>query len=272
MKTKNIAAVTVNATLPPFSRVASKLAINVSTIGDAKSLKGGTLFATPLLGTDGEVYALAQGAISIGIKVANKTTATNPTFKYVNNGAIIEKKIDFELNKFKTINLALKNPDITTTRSIEIVVNAALKEKIATAKDQTVNIVVAHRYKHNVMGRLADIENITVFPDTVAKIVIDEATGTVVIGQNVTINKVTIAQGNMVVKVSEDASFISQLTGAPLTKSLQPGKEISIMKEPAKLSDLVKGLNSLSLKPIDLVAILKSIKQADALQAEIETR
>ncbi len=278
LKTKNVAAVTVTATLPAFSRAGSKIAVDVSTIGDAKSLKGGMLLATPLLGADGEVYALAQGQISIGAKPADDPTkplVINPTAGYVANGAIIEREIDFALEDMSKINLALKNPDISTARSIETAVNAALRNKIATARDPgTVTIQVPEKYSSNVVGFLADIENVTVYPDTVAKIVIDESTGTIVIGENVKVSNVAIAQGNLIVKVSEDKDFLYNIgmLGKDKPKSSKPGEEIAIMKETTKLSDLVQGLNMLGVKPKDLVAILKSIRQAGALQAEIETR
>ncbi len=278
LKTKNVAAVTITATLPPFARTGSKISVDVSTIGDAKSLKGGTLLATPLLGADGEVYALAQGQISIGTKPADETgkpATNNPTAGYVGNGAIIEKEIDFHLNDMSKINLALKNPDISTARAIETAINSALRNKIASAQDPgTVSISVPEKYATNVIGFLADLENITVYPDMVAKIVIDEATGTIVMGENVKVSNVAIAQGNLVVKVSEDKEFLFNIgmLGKNKPQASKPGEEIAILKETTKLSDLVQGLNMLGVKPKDLVAILKSIKQSGALQAEIETR
>jgi flagellar P-ring protein FlgI len=278
LKTKNVAAVTVTATLPAFARTGSKIAIDVSTIGDAKSLKGGMLLATPLLGADGEVYAVAQGQISMGAKPADdpsKPVTSNPTAGYVSNGAIIEREIDFALDDMTKINLALKNPDISTARSIETAINSALRSKLAAAKDPgTVAIQIPEKYSANVVGFLADIENITVYPDTVAKIVIDEATGTIVIGENVKVSNVAIAQGNLIVKVSDDKEFLFNIgmLGKDKPKASKPGEEIAILKETTKLSDLVQGLNSLGVKPKDLVAILKAIKQAGALQAEIETR
>lgn len=278
LKTKNVAAVTITATLPPFARTGSKISVDVSTIGDAKSLKGGTLLATPLLGADGEVYAVAQGQISIGTKPAEdsgKPATNNPTAGYVGNGAIIEKEVDFELDEMSKINLALKNPDISTARSIETAINSAMREKIAAAKDPgTVAITVPKKYESNVVGFLADLESISVFPDMVAKIVIDEATGTIVMGENVKVSNVAIAQGNLVVKVSEDKEFLFDIgmLGKNKPQSSKPGEEIALLKQTTKLSDLVQGLNMLGVKPKDLVAILKSIKQAGALQAEIETR
>lgn len=277
LKTKNVAAVTITATLPPFARTGSRISVDISTIGDAKSLKGGILLATPLLGADGEVYAVAQGQISIGTKPADeagKAATTNPTSGYIASGAIIEREIDFDLASLKTIRLALKNPDISTARAIETALNSAMRKQVAQALDPgTVKVTVPEKYSQNVVGFLADVENVTVHPDQTAKIVIDEASGTVVIGQNVKINKVAIAQGNLVVKVSDEQEFLYQV-GASSEKpaASAPGEAIGILNESTKLSDLIEGLNSLGVKPRDLVAIIKTIKQAGALQADIETR
>ncbi len=273
LKTKNIAAVTVTASLPAFSRSGSRISVDVSTIGDAKSLKGGMLLATPLLGADGEVYAVAQGPLSIGSKPADedgKQESSNPTLGFIASGAIIEKEIDFDLNSMSKINLALKEPDITTARSVEIVINNALRNKVATAKDPgTVELVVPQKYKGNIMALLGEIENITIYPDTVAKIVIDEATGTIVIGHNVTISSVAIAQGNLMIKIGEDESFIKSITKDASKADKQKGQDIAIMPQATRLSDLVNGLNALGVKPKDLIAILKTIKQSGALHAEI---
>lgn len=276
LKTKNIAAVTVTATLPPFSRAGSKINVDVSTLGDSKSLKGGTLLATPLLGADGEVYAVSQGAISIGMKPSDDgsgTSVSNPTSGYITNGAIIEREIDFSLDSLKDIKMALKNPDITTARSIETAINSAMMDQIAEAKDPgTIILKIPANYDKNPVGFLAEIENLTINPDIKAKIVIDEASGTIVIGENVKISNVAIAQGNLVVKVSEEqqmAYAMGLLKDKP--RDSRPGEKIGVLKGNTRLSDLVEGLNSLGVKPKDLVAILKTVKQAGAIQAEIET-
>lgn len=274
LKTKNVAAVMVTATLPPFARSGSKISVDISTIGDAKSLKGGTLLATPLVGADGEVYAVSQGAISIGSKPADelgKPETNNPTGGFIASGAIVEREVAFDLSSLKTINLALKNPDISTARSIETAVNSSLRDTYAFATDPgTVNLEIPPQYYNNVVELLAEIENIKVYPDTVAKIIIDEATGTLVFGDNVKISRVAIAQGNLVVKVGEEEDFefnIGLVKEKP--KVSERGKEIAILKETTKLSELVAGLNALGVKPKDLISIIKSIKQAGALHAEI---
>ncbi len=275
LKTKNVAAVTVTATLPPFSRTGSKISVDISTIGDSKSLKGGLLLATPLVGADGEVYAVAQGAISIGSKPAdeaNKPDTTSPTAGFIASGAIIEREINFDFASLKTINLALKDPDISTARTIEMSINNAMRNKIAFAKDPgTVELTIPDKYRTNVLTLLADVENVTIFPDSIAKIIIDEATGTIVIGRNVSISKVAVAQGNLVIRVGEEDQFLYRIGAGDGTKPQKSarGMEIAVLDESAKLSDLVDGLNALGVRPKDLVAILKTIKHAGALHAEI---
>ncbi|KIE05440.1 Flagellar P-ring protein [Candidatus Jidaibacter acanthamoeba] len=276
LKTKNVAAVTVTASLPAFARTGSKISINVSTIGDAKSLKGGTLIATPLVGADGEVYAVSQGAISIGSPATlSDTTATlTPTSGYITNGAIIEREIDFRLDDLSEVRLALKNADITTARAIATAINANLFYDYAQALDPgTVRVNIPSQYKGRVLSLLADIESITIQPDSTAKIVIDEATGTIVIGENVKLSTVAIAQGNLIVKVkdSEEYAYEIGLTKVEPLPS-EPGKEIAVFSQNTNLSDLVQGLNSLGVTPKDLISILKTIKQAGALQADIEVR
>lgn len=275
LNTKNVAAVTVTAILPPFSRAGSRISVDISTIGDAKSLKGGLLIVTPLVGADGEVYAIAQGPVSIGSKPAdeaNKPDTTSPTTGFVSGGAIVEREVSFDFASLKKMNLALKDPDISTARSIELAINNAIRSKIATALDPgTVELSIPEKYKDNPMTLLADVENVTVYPDSVAKIIIDEATGTIVIGQNVTISRVAIAQGNLVVKVSDEEQFLYRIgagDGVQPQKS-ERGMEMTVFEEAARLSELVDGLNALGVRPRDLVAILKTIKQAGALHAEI---
>jgi flagellar P-ring protein precursor FlgI len=252
------------------------MSVNVSTIGDAKSLKGGTLLATTLVGADGAVYAVAQGPISIGspATLSDATASVSPTSGYVSNGAIIEREIDFNLNELTEIRLALKNADITTARAIATAINANLFNDVATAIDPgTVLISVPLEYQGKLLSLLADIESVTIEPDTIAKIAIDEATGTIVIGENVKISTVAIAQGNLIVKVKDVDEFsfsVGYKKEAP--KQAEPGKEIAVLEDNPSLSDLVQGLNSLGVTPKDLITILKTIKQAGALQADIEVK
>lgn len=283
LKTKNIAAVMVTTTLSAFARTGSKISVNISTLGDAKSLKGGTLIATPLLGADGEVYAVAQGPVSIGSFSDPDPIKARPvlTSGYISNGAIIEKEINFSLKGLSEIRLALKNPDITTARAITTSINNALQDNsIANTEDPgTVKLNIPDEYDNNAIDFLADIENLTIQPDQIAKIVIDEATGTIVISENVKINTVAVAQGNLRVKITDQDGFIQSLRNAAKSKKdldderrADPGTNLAVLDNSTNLNDLVNGLNALAVKTTDLVAILRTIQHAGALQAEIEVR
>ncbi len=277
MKTKNVAAVMVTATLPPFARTGSKINLNVSTLGDAKSLQAGTLLATTLLGADGEVYAIAQGPVIIGAQsdATDKNARYNPTNGYINNGAIVEKEIAFSLNTMKELNIGLKAPDITTARSIATAINSTIASNCAKALDPgTVRLTTPELYSGDIIGLLADIENILITQESVAKVVIDSATGTIVMGDNVRIAPVALSHGNIVIQVTPEALFEYDMLGkkGPAPKPSAPGTKIATIKETATLSDLVSGLNALGLSPKDLIAILKTMKQAGALQAELEIR
>ncbi len=289
LKTKNVAAVTVTATLPPFSRQGSHIDISVSTLGDAKSLEGGMLLATPLLGADGEVYAVAQGQVAIGGFQASAgsdvVSKGVPTTGIVSNGAIIEREIDFSLSQMDSLNLALRNPDISTARQIAEAINELVGANSAVALDPgTVKLGVPELYENNVVGLLADVEQVMIEPDQPARIVIDESSGTIVMGENVRIDTIAVAQGNLIVNITESTAF-SQPTSfsgdrATTEKSQEfdvnvsedPGRKMALLSQGASLRDLVTGLNSLGVGPRDLITILQTIKAAGALQAEIETR
>ena len=290
LKTKNVAAVTVTATLPPFARAGSKIDVNLGAMGDAKSLQGGTLLATPLYGADGEVYAAAQGAVTIGgfeASGASGTTITKgvPTSGYIANGAAIEREIDFALNKMTEVKLALKNPDLSTARNIAEAVNGRLGPNAAKITDPgTVAIKVPGQYANNVATLLADIEQVAVQTDQTARIIIDEASGTIVMGENVRIDPVAVAQGNLVVRVDETPQVSqpgpfapegAETTVVPRTNiSVNEGTnaKMTVLDGGATLKDLVAGLNALGVGPRDLITILQNIKSAGALQADIQTR
>ena len=279
LKTKNVAAVMVTANLPGFSRTGNRISINLSTLGDAKSLKGGTLLATPLMGIDGKIYAVAQGQVGIGKLSDSRQDAFKPilTSGYIINGASVEREIDFDLNSLQHVNISLNNPDLTTARAIANAINSYLSSNLAISRDPgTVTLQIPNEYKNNVVGLLADIENIVISPDTTAKIIIDEATGTIVIGKHVKISKVAIAQKNLIVKVSPIKEFelesnILSNKNDPQEQS-EPGTALKILKPTANLADLVSGLNSLGVKTQDLITILKSIQEAGALQGEISIK
>jgi flagellar P-ring protein FlgI len=208
LRTANVAAVMVTATLPAFARQGARIDVQASALGNAKSLLGGTLLVTPLLGADGEVYAVAQGSISAGGFVAKgqgaSITKGVPTAGRIASGAIVEREVGFDLNKLKRVSLMLHNPDFTTARRIADVINTRMKGPVARATDpSTVVLTVPQNMKGDVVDLLTDIEQLEVEPDEVAKVVIDEQNGIIVMGENVRISTVAVAQGNLTVKITE---------------------------------------------------------------------
>lgn len=288
LKTKNVAAVTITASFPAFARVGSKFDVTVSTMGDAKSLEGGTLLASPLLGADGNVYGVAQGPVTIGGVISDldssnaksKGVQTNST---IANGATVEREIAFDLSSMKSLKLALRNPDISTARRISENINDAIGEDAAIPLDPgTVNLNVPDIYEDNVLGLLADIEQIIVEPDQRAVVVIDEASGTIVMGEEVKIDTVAVAQGNLMVAVNNNfsdkdnafSSDVSRTSGntEPVNNNNNPGNGLAVLPQGANLRDLVSGLNALGVGTRDLITILQTIKVAGALHADIEVR
>ena len=285
LKSKNVAAVTVTATLPAFARIGSKISISASAMGDARSLQGGTLLATVLYGADGEVYAVAQGPLSIGGFEAGGagTTVTKgvPTSAFIANGAIIEKEINFKLNQMSSMNIGLRNPDISTAKHVAESINKHLGVDAAEMIDPgTVHLRVPIDFKDNTSKLLAEIEQLPVQTDQIAKVVIDESSGTVVMGENVRIDTVAVAQGNLVVRVEEQqqvsqpgplAPGSAQTAVVPVANvSVEETKsKMTIMQRGATLRELVAGLNALGVGPRDLITILQTIKSAGALEAEI---
>lgn len=288
LKTRNVAAVTVTAVLPPFSRQGSRIDVSVNALGDAKSLQGGTLLATPLYAADGQVYAVAQGALAVGGFSAGgeaaKVVKGVPTSGNIASGAIVEREIEFDLNSLPTVNLSLRNPDVTTATRIAATINKRMGAETATLLDpSTVRMNIPNQYRDNVTMMLAQIEQLPIETDQIAKVVIDEASGTVVMGENVRIDTVAIAQGSLVVKVqetpqvSQPGAFApegAQTVVVPRTDiQVEEGSsQMMIMNSGATLNELVAGLNSLGVTPRDLITILQTIKAAGALQADIETR
>jgi flagellar P-ring protein precursor FlgI len=285
LKSKNIAAVTVTATLPAFARTGGKINITASAMGDAKSLQGGTLLATALYGADGEVYAVAQGPVSIaGFEASGagaSITKGVPTNGFIADGAIIERETNFALNSLSSMNIGLRNPDISTAKHIAEAINDHLGVNAAQMLDPaTVHLRVPIDYKGRVAQLLAEIEQVPVTTDQVAKVVIDEASGTVVMGENVRIDTVAVAQGNLVVKVEDNAQVSQPPPDAPpgattvatpvASVTAEEGKgKMAVLRHGASLKELVAGLNALGVGPRDLITILQTIKTAGALQAEI---
>jgi flagellar P-ring protein precursor FlgI len=284
LKTKNVAAVMVTAELPPFARTGSRIDISVSALGDASNLTGGTLLVTPLLAADGEVYAVSQGALTTGAIAARGAAASVskgvPTSARIANGATVEREVGFQLASRSAVRLGLRNPDLTTSRRIAEAINHAIGPGVATASDpRTVALNLAGR---DVVESLARIEVLRVEPDNSALVVIDEASGTIVMGANVRVSTVAIAQGNLTIRISESAE-VSQpgaLSGGatvivPKTDIQvddNSDKKLGILRGNVTLRDLVTSLNALGVGPRDMISILQSIKAAGALQAELQVR
>ncbi len=286
MQTKNVAAVMVTANLPAFAAQGTKIDVSVSAMGDAKSLQGGTLLVTPLFGADGKTYAVAQGPVAIGGFTAQGQGATVtrgvPTAGRISNGAIVELETGFQLSSERQLRLSLRNPDLTTASRISRAIDAFLGANIAQASDpSTVRLVVPDNYPNGVVGLLTDIEAIKVEPDGPAKVVIDDKSGIIVMGSDVRISTVAIAQGNLTIRVNEtpqvsQPSPFSQ-TGTTETvprTSIQiddsKGNKMAVVGEGVSLQNLVDGLNALGVGPRDIISILQAIKAAGALQADIE--
>ena len=285
LNTDNVAAVMVTATLPAFARHGSRIDATASALGDASSLQGGTLLVTPLVGADGEVYAVAQGALAVGGFAAegNAETVTRgvPTSARLPAGAIVEREVGFALDDLDVIRVALRNPDLTTATRIADAINARLPEAGAVAVDpSTVQLPIPAAYAGRTASLLTDIEQLRVEPDQPARILIDESTGIIVMGENVTISRVAVAQGNLTVRVTENPEVVQPEPFSDGVTAVEPNTTIEIddqaenrmvVLEPGvTLNSLVDGLNALGVGPRDMISIIQAIKAAGALQAEIE--
>lgn len=284
IRTGNVAAVMVTGNLPAFGTQGTRMDVTVSALGDAKSLQGGTLLVTPLLGADGNVYAVAQGSLAIGgfqaEGAAASVTKGVPTVGRIANGAIIEREIDFALNRLPNVRLALRNADFTTAKRIAAAVNDYLGTKTAEPIDpSTVQLTVPKEFKGNIVALLTEIEQLQVEPDLAAKIVIDERSGIIVMGRDVRVATVAVAQGNLTVTISESPQVSQpnplsrgQTVVTPNTRVgvQEDGKKLAVVKNGVSLQQLVDGLNSLGIGPRDLIGILQAIKAAGAIEADIE--
>jgi flagellar P-ring protein precursor FlgI len=284
LRTGNVAAVMVTANLPPFGTQGTRIDVTVSALGDSKSLQGGTLLVTPLLGADGNVYAVAQGSLAIaGFQAegdAAKIVRGVPTVGRIANGAIIEREIDFQLNRLDKVRLALRNADFTTAKRIAAAINDYMGSATAEPLDQsTVQITLPGKSDTNMVALLTEIEQLQIEPDLAAKIVIDERSGVIVMGRDVRVSTVAVAQGNLTVTISESPQ-VSQ--PAPFSRGetrvvprtrigvQEDGRKFAVVREGVSLQQLVDGLNALGIGPRDLIAILQAIKAAGAIQADIE--
>lgn len=283
-KVKNVASVMVTSDLPPFARQGSKIDVLVSSVGDAKNLQGGTLLMTPLKAANQEIYAVAQGPVSIGgfVVASNDTSIqqNHPTVGRISNGAAVEKEVDFALEDMSHLKLALHNPDFTTALRMSERINELLSGNYAKPVDSgSVDIKVPGHYDKKLVQMISRIESVEVQPDVQAKVVLNERTGTVVMGENVRISTVAVAHGNLTIQVTtqfqvSQPNFFSrgETKTVPQTSILaDTGEEGTLgIVEGVSIGELVKALNELGVTPRDLIAILQAIKASGALQADIE--
>jgi flagellar P-ring protein FlgI len=274
IRTGNVAAVMVTGNLPAFGTQGTRMDVTVSSLGDAKNLMGGTLLVTPLLGADGNVYAVAQGSIAIGgfqaEGAAASVTRGVPTVGRISNGAIIEREIEFALNRLPNVRLSLRNADFTTAKRIASAINDFLGAKSAEPIDpSTVQLSIPAEFKGNVVAFLTEIEQLQVDPDLAAKIIIDERSGIIVMGRDVRVATVAVAQGNLSQPnpLSRGRTVVTPNSRVGVTED---GKKFAVVRDGVSLQQLVDGLNGLGIGPRDLIGILQAIKAAGAIEADIE--
>lgn len=285
VQSRNTAAVVVTATLPPFARQGSPIDLQASSLGDAKSLQGGMLMVTPLLGADGEVYAVGQGPVIVGgldaSGQAQSIKAGVMTGGRVPGGGIVEREVPNALDGMGTLRLALSATDFSTASLIEDAINARFGAGTARAQDLgTVDVQVPPAYQSRMTALIAALERIEVRPETPASVVIDEKSGTIVIGADVKLNTVAITHGNLTIKITEtpqisqpDPLSNGQTVVTPNTNVQvddKSGRKFQIMKKSATLKDVVDGLNALGLGPKDMIQVLSALKASGALHAELK--
>jgi flagellar P-ring protein precursor FlgI len=309
VRLKNVAGVIVTANLPPFSRLGNRIDVQVSSLGDATSLGGGTLLMTPLRGPDQQVYALAQGSVVTGGFAVFGASGSgvqknHPTVGIISKGALIEKEVPFSLDGKKELALSLFNPDFTTAEKVKEAINRFMGGSYSKCLDSgTIRIGIPEPIQNNVAEWIASLERLEVVPDSVAKIVMNEKTGTVVLGENVRISTVAIAHGNLSIQIKERLNVSQPLPFAPAPPAGTPpiaispregtgaiiapggatvvtpessvtvkeeGGAILVIPSGANLGEVVRALNAIGATPRDLISILQSIKAAGALQADLE--
>jgi flagellar P-ring protein precursor FlgI len=286
IKIKNVAAVMVTAELPPFARSGSRLDALVNSIGDAKTLGGGTLLMTPLKAADGQVYAVAQGPVAtggflIGSGSGDKVAKNFPTVGRVVQGVSVEREIPFDLNQKDSLTLALNKPDFTTATRVAQAINAGMMEKVAYTQDSgTIHVSVPAGFSGNIAALIATVEGLSVTPDNVSRVVINERTGTVIMGENVRIATVAIAHGNLSVEikqnfdVSQPMPFSNRgqtvVTPNAQTMVKEGRAPLQVLETGVSIGHVVRALNALGVTPRDLISILQALKAAGALQADLE--
>ena len=283
IKAKNVAAVMVTATLPPFVREGDTLDVTVSSIGDADSVQGGTLLQTPLKAANGIVYAVAQGAVSTGGFMAgrggNNVQKNFPTVGTSPNGAIVERTVEDDLGRDGTLALSLSNPDFTTASRIAGAINAQYGNVARASNPGRIDISIPAYYKNNVVGFVSGLENLPVMPDTVAKVIVNERTGTIVMGGDVSVDEVAITQGGLTLHVQKNTnvsqpdplSYGTTVTARNVKVSAKDDKSSSIvLPATTNVSDIVGALNAVGATPRDIISILQAIKAAGALHADLQ--
>ena len=282
-KAKNVAAVMVTATLPPFVREGDTIDITISAMGDSKSIQGGTLIQTPLRAANGEVYAVAQGPVSTGGFMAgnggNGVQKNFPTVGTTPNGAIIEKTVEDELGTRGQISLSLTNADFTTASRIAEAINSNYGGAAIAANAGRVDILIPGYYRTRVVDFIASIEEIEVTPDNIAKIVVNERTGTIVMGGNVTVDECAITQGGLSIRVTRNVDvtqprpFSLGTTIATVNQDTETDEQLSnsiVMSPTANINDIVGALNAVGATPRDCISILQAMKAAGAIHATLE--
>lgn len=286
LNTANVAAVMVTGNLPPFSTQGTRMDVSVSALGDAESLQGGMLLVTPLHGADGEVYAVAQGPVAVaGFRAEGEASSIVrgvPTVGRIANGAIVEREIAFNLKHQRRLRLALRNPDLTTAKRIATAINSFTAKQAAIPLDPaTVQLDLPKDYKGDIVALLMEVEQLRIEPDQVAKVVIDESSGIIVMGRDVQVSMVAIAQGNLTVTVTETPQ-VSQpqplsergrtvvVPRTRVTADDESDNKLAVVEGAVTLRQLVDGLNALGIGPRDMISILQAVKASGALQAEIE--
>ena len=286
IQVENVAAVMVTADLPPFARTGSRIDVLVSSIGDAENLQGGTLLFTPLKAADQQIYAVAQGPVSTGGFTAGGASGSEvqknfPTVGRVVNGALIEKEISNKFNQKQSLTLTLHSADFTTSSRVARAINVAFYDQIARTQDAgTIEVKVPKKYMGNVVALVTMIEGLGVTPDTISKVIINERTGTVIMGENVRISTVAIAHGNLSIEISEGSNVSQPLPFSEGGETVvTPDSEVLVQEgnnpiflvnSGVSIAAVVKALNALGVSPRDLIAIFQALKAAGALQAELE--
>lgn len=283
LKPKNVASVMVTAKMPVSAKPGSAIDVTVSSLGDAKSLLGGILLITPLKGLDGRVYAVSQGALTIGgfsIAGAAADAQKNiPTVGRIPNGAVVERGVPFKFNNQDSMTLNLAIRDFGTTMQVVNKINASMGGNYATAKDiSTVDLRLPDQFRGNMVPLMASLENLDISPNGKARVVVDEKTGTVVLGQDVRLTKVAVAHGNLQIVISEDEEVSQPGPFSDGETVVSPQTDIQVaeqnnqlmLMEGATLQELVDGLNSIGAAPRDLISIIRALKVAGSLHAELE--